>query len=299
MSTQSTQITQSETSTAPALPETLTLGPVHIVVTDLHRSIGFYETAIGLQLTSRGEGTARLNTGAGTDDVLVLHERPDAKRAGRHAGLYHFALLLPTYNDLARAARRLAETRTPIQGASNHGISWAIYLPDPDGNGIELAADQPRENWGDLRDPRAIGPRPLDLAALLDAVAHEESSPHADRDTVVGHLHLHVGDVEEGLAFYRDLLGFEVQTLFEGAAFVSAGGYHHHLGFNTWRGEGIPPAPADALGLDHWTVRIPTADIAALRERAEAAGVRYGEMADGGLTLRDPWGIAVAFEPAV
>ncbi|MFN8151487.1 MAG: VOC family protein [Solirubrobacterales bacterium] len=298
MSIQSTQSTASDTSAAPVLSETLSLGPVHIVVTDLERSIGFYETAIGLQLTSRDEGTAHLNTGAGTDDVLVLHERTDATRASRHAGLYHFALLFPTYNDLARAARRLAETRTPIQGASNHGISWAIYLPDPDGNGIELAADQPRENWGDLRDPKAIGPRPLDLTALLDAVAHEESSPHADRDTVVGHLHLHVGDVEEGLAFYRDLLGFEVQTLFEGAAFVSAGGYHHHLGFNTWRGEGVPPAPADAVGLDHWTVRIPAADIEALRERAEAAEVPVENLGGGGVQLRDPWGIAVVFEPA-
>ena len=295
-------MSETSTTTASVLPETLTLGAVHLTVTDLDRSIPFYEASIGLQLASRDGDTARMSAGA--EDLLVLHERDDAKRAGRHAGLYHFALLYPTYNDLARAARRLAETRTPIQGASNHGISWAIYLPDPDGNGIELAADQPRENWGDLRDPRAIGPRPLDLTALLNAVAHEEPTPHADRDTRVGHLHLHVGDVEEGLAFYRDLLGFEVQTRFEGAAFVSAGGYHHHLGFNTWRGEGVPPAPADAVGLGHWTVRIPAADIAALRERADAAEIAYEDL-DGGLDggpgagvlIRDPWGIAVVIEP--
>lgn len=285
----------SETTAAPPLPASLTLGPVHVIVTDLDRSIGFYESAIGLQLSSRADGVARL--GAGGGDLVALTERPEAIPAGRHAGLYHFALLHPTYQELGRAAQRLAETRTPIQGASNHGISWAIYLPDPDGNGIELAADQPRERWGDLRDPRTIGPRPLDLTGLLDAVAAEDPSPRADRDLRVGHLHLHVGDVEEGLRFYRDLLGFELQTRFEGAAFVAAGGYHHHLGFNTWRGTGIGPAPADAVGLERWTVQIDPAALAALRERVTAAGVESEELPGGGLLLRDPWEIAVAFEP--
>lgn len=289
------EMSEMSDTTAPVLPETLTLGPVHIVVTDLERSIAFYESAIGLQLDSRDDGIARF--GAGADVLLVLHERAGAKQAGRHAGLYHFALLFPTYQELGRAARRLVETRTPIQGASNHGISWAIYLPDPDGNGIELAADQPRENWGDLRDPKAIGPKPLDLAGLLDSVAPEEPSPNADRDTQVGHLHLHVGDVDAGLAFYRDLIGFEVQTLFEGAAFVSAGGYHHHLGFNTWRGEGVPAVPTDVVGLGHWTVRIEAEALAELRARAEEAGQAVEELPGGGFQLRDPWGIAVAFEP--
>ncbi len=282
-----------KTVSAPALPASLALGPVHLIVTDLDRSISFYESAIGLRLGSREDGIARLS--AGDEELLVLREQPDARPAGRHAGLYHFALLHPTYNELGRAARRLEETRTPIQGASDHGISWAIYLPDPDGIGIELAADQPRERWGDLRDPRTIGPRPLDLAGLLESVAAEDPAPHADRDLRVGHLHLHVGDVEEGLGFYRDLIGFELQTRFEGAAFVSAGGYHHHLGFNTWRGAGLPPAPADAVGLERWTARIDPAALAALRERITAAGLETEELPEGGLLVRDPWGIAVAF----
>lgn len=282
-------------ATAPTLPATLTLGPVELIVTDLGRSIRFYETAIGLRVAARRDGVARLGAGAG--DLLVLHERPDARPAGRHAGLYHFALLHPTYSELGRAARRLAAARTPIDGASDHGISWAIYLPDPDGNGIELAADQPRERWGDLRDPRTIGPRPLDLTDLLGSVAAEEPAPHADCDLAIGHLHLHVGDIDEGLAFYRDIIGFEVQTMFSGAAFVSAGGYHHHLGINTWRGSGIPPAPADAVGLRRWTVRVDRDALAALRGRAERAGESLDELPDGGVLLRDPWGIAVAFEP--
>ena len=281
------------TAAAPVLPASLTLGPVHLIVTDLDRSIGFYESAIGLRLSGRADRVARLGAGAG--DLLVLNEDRAARRAGRHAGLYHFALLHPTYSELGRAARRLAETRTPIQGASDHGISWAIYLADPDGNGIELAADQPRERWGDLRDPRTIGPRPLDLAGLLESVAAEQPAPRADRDLRVGHLHLHVGDIDDGLRFYRDVIGFELQTLFEGAAFVSAGGYHHHLGFNTWRGAGIPPAPQGAIGLERWTVRIDPAALAALRERLAAAGIASEELPGGAILVRDPWRIAVAF----
>jgi catechol 2,3-dioxygenase len=285
----------SATTAQPVLPADLTLGPVHLRVTDLDRSVAFYETSIGLQLIDRDGDVARL--GAGDGEILVLHEHPGARRAGRHAGLYHFALLHPTRQELARALRRLIATRTPIDGASDHGISWAIYLPDPDGNGIELAADQPRENWGNLRDPRTIGPRPLDVEGLLGTIPEDDVPAHADRDLRVGHLHLHVGDVDDALAFYRDLVGFEVQTLFSGAAFVSAGGYHHHLGLNTWRGEGIPGPPDDVVGLEHWTVRIDRDALAALRARLETAGVEVE--ADGeAFAAADPWGMRLRFEPA-
>lgn len=277
----------------PALPADLRLGPVHLIVTDVDRSASFYERSIGMQLHSREPGETWL--GAGGEDLLVLHEETGAKPAGRHAGLYHFALLFPTRQELARAVRRLAETGTPIQGASDHGISEAIYLPDPDGNGIELAADQPRANWGNLRDPTTIGPAPLDMAGLMDTIAGEESSPLADRDLQVGHLHMHVGDVGEGLAFYRDLVGFELMTNFDSAAFVSAGGYDHHLGFNVWRGEGVPPAPADAVGLRHWTVLIDGDSLRALRERLEEADVPI-EAADGGFVATDPWGTRTLFK---
>jgi catechol 2,3-dioxygenase len=278
----------------PALPDDLALGPVHIVVTDADRSIDFYERAIGLRLHRRESETARL--GAGAEDLLVLHANPNAHRAGRHAGLYHFALLHPTRPELARAARRLAESGTPIQGASDHGISEAIYLPDPDGNGIELAADRGREHWGDLRDPATIGPRPLDLRGLVGSVASEEPAPNADRDLRVGHLHLHVGDVDEALTFYRDLIGFEVMTRFEGAAFVAAGGYHHHLGLNTWRGVGAPGPPDDVVGLERWTVLIGAESIEPIRRRLDAAGVPH-ERAGDGIVAADPWGIRLRIAP--
>ena len=185
---------------------------------------------------------------------------------------------------MARAALRLAATKTPIQGASDHGTHEAIYLPDPDGNGIELAADRPRERW-----PKPLnyagGPHPLDLDGLLATVAGEEPRREAGSGLTVGHVHLHVGDLER-----------ELMTFMPGAAaFVSAGGYHHHLGFNVWRGEGVPPTPAGRIGLRHWTVLLGNSEeVEAVRERVRAAGVDVEGEGDGFL-VRDPWGIAVVF----
>jgi catechol 2,3-dioxygenase len=290
--------TSSASTTSKAtLPDSLRLGPVHLTVTALDRSIPFYESAIGLRLAGRDGGVASL--GAGGEDLLVLTEEPQARPAGRHAGLYHFALLHPSRLELARAAQRLIATRTPVSGASDHKISEAIYLPDPDGNGIELASDRSREHWGDLSDPTALGgPEPLDMHGLLALVEGAEPRAHASDGLSVGHLHLHVGDIEEALRFWRDLIGFEVMTRFPSAAFIAAGGYHHHLGLNTWRGEGVPPMPAGAVGLRHWTVALEEpADVAAVRGRLEGAGAPVEESARGFLT-RDPWRNAVMFTSA-
>jgi catechol 2,3-dioxygenase len=267
----------------------LRLGPVHLTVTDLDRSVGFYQDAIGLRQHSRGAEVAAM--GAGGEALIVLHEAPFAKPAGRHAGLYHVALLHPSREELGRALVRLAKTRTPIVGASDHGISEAIYLPDPDGNGLELAADRPRDEWPE--DWGRLRPQALDMHGLIRLVAGEEPSRHADPRLAVGHLHLHVGDVERGLAFYRDVLGFEVQALLPSAAFVSAGGYHHHLGFNVWRGPGVPPAPAGSVGMREWTVALPEDGLADVLGRLDASGIGR----DGGLTA-DPWGNAIRFVAA-
>jgi len=286
------------TATDPAakLPATLRLGAVHLTVSDLDRSVGFYEDATGLRLHRREDGVAAM--GVGGEDLIVLHEEPRARRAGRHAGLYHYALLFPSREELARAALRLASTKTRIQGASDHGTHEAIYLPDPDGNGIELAADRAREAWPDLANPGWDGgPRPLDMDSLLATVAGEQTRPEAGPGLAIGHVHLHVGDLEKGLAFYHDVLGFDVIMFYPGqAAFVSAGGYHHHLGFNVWRGEGVPPVPEGRVGLRHWTVVLDgPEEVAAVRERVRAAGVRTEESGGGGFVVRDPWGIAARF----
>lgn len=271
----------------PVLPATLTLGAVHLTVSNLDRSVAWYQTSLGLRVHSHEPATASLGDGDAT--VLVLHEDPLARPAGRHAGLYHYALLYPSREELARAAVRLSVTGTPIDGASDHRTHEAIYLTDPDGNGIELAADRPRDQWpADLG--YAGGPAALDFAALLATIAGEAPSPQIGPGLRMGHLHLHVGDVEEGLRFYRDLLGFEVQANLGSAAFVSAGGYHHHLGFNVWRGPGVGPAPEHTPGLRHWTVQLPAAEVAELRARLSET-----EEIEGGFLVRDPWGTAVAF----
>jgi catechol 2,3-dioxygenase len=272
----------------------LRLGPVHLTVTDLDRSVGFYERAIGLQEGSDPSPRGEVALGAGGEDLVVLSEQPDARPAGRHAGLYHFALLHPSRTELARAMRRLIASRTPITGASDHNVSEAIYLPDPDGNGIELAADRPRERWGDLSDPTAIGgPAPLDVRDLLAPVEDEELRAEASPGLAVGHLHLHVGDIDRALAFWRDGVGFEVMTRFPSAAFIAAGGYHHHLGLNTWRGEGVPPQPDGVVGLRNWTMVLDDpAEVAATRERVAATGAEVEER-PGGFLARDPWRNAV------
>ena len=225
----------------------------------------------------------------------MLVEEPDARRAGRHAGLYHYALLHPSRLELARAAQRLIDTQVPVSGASDHKISEAIYLPDPDGNGIELAADRGREHWGDLSDPTALGgPEPLDMVSLMALVEGSPTVAEASPELRMGHVHLHVGDVEGALAFWCDLIGFEVMTRFPSAAFIAAGGYHHHLGLNTWRGEGVPPMPAGTVGMRHWTIVLDSAEsVDSVRGRLVAAGAAVEDRPDGFLT-RDPWNNAVA-----
>jgi catechol 2,3-dioxygenase len=279
------------TTDAPSLPATLRLGPVHITVSNLDRSVDWYRRALGMRVHRHDPAEAAL--GAGNEDVVVLHEDPVADRAGRHAGLYHYALLYPTREELARAAVRLSLTRTAIQGASDHLTHEAIYLPDPDGNGLELAADRPREQWPPPQVAYGSGPQPLDTDALLATVAGEAPSETVQPGLRVGHIHLHVGDVAEGCAFYSGLLGFDVIANIGSAAFVSAGGYHHHLGFNVWQGEGVGPAPEHTVGVDHWTIELDSSEqVAEVRGRVEAAGQQAIEV-PGGFEVRDPWDIAV------
>jgi catechol 2,3-dioxygenase len=278
-------------SASGALSPATRLGPVHLVVTDLERSTGFYREAIGLGVHGRENGVAAL--GAGGEDLLVLHEEPGAISAGaRQPGLYHFALLHPSRRELSRAARRLAVTGTPIQGASDHKFSEAIYLPDPDDNGIELYADRPREQWPEpLEALPPGGPTPLDLQGLLELTTDDELRQEADPGLVVGHIHLHVGAIEDALRFYRDAVGFEPMILLPSAAFVSAGGYHHHLGLNTWRGQGLGTAPTGTVGLRRWTILQPDeGEVSRVQARLAQAGVEHEDSAEG-LLVRDPWGI--------
>ena len=283
-------MTSTRTADGAVLPATLRLGAVHLTVTDLDRSVAFYEDSLGLRLHRREDPVAAL--GAGDGDLVVLHEEPGAKPAGRHAGLFHFALLYPSRAELARAVQRLALTRTPITGASDHGVSEAIYLRDPDGNGIELYADRAREDWpppGAEGERVGMFTRPLDVDGLLATVADAEPVRHAGPGLRMGHVHLHVGEIAAARDFYAGLIGFEQMTTYPGALFLAAGGYHHHLGLNTWAGEGVGPAPDGTVGLREWTVVLDPDGLAALRDRLAAAGRGDGEV------VADPWGTRVRF----
>jgi catechol 2,3-dioxygenase len=280
--------------TAAVLPDELRLGPVHLTVGDLDRSSEWYERSLGLRLHRRTDDVAELGDGAETS--VVIHLDPEARRAGRHAGLYHYALLYPSREELARAALRLMETRTPIQGMSDHGTHEAIYLPDADGIGIELAADREFDVWPSFEEEFARGgPQPLDFESLIRAVGPEPPPPKAGEGLQVGHVHLHVGDIDEAIAFYGDVLGFELKANVGSAAFLAAGGYHHHVGVNVWKGEGVGPSPPHTAGLVHWTVVLPSeADVDEVRSRVGAAGTDV-EPVEGGFRVRDPWEMAVDF----
>jgi catechol 2,3-dioxygenase len=285
-----------DTTVAPQLPGTLRLGPVHLTVSNLDGSIAFYEQSVGLQQHDRDGEIATM--GVGAEDLLVLVEEPGAASGGRHAGLYHFALLFPTRQELSRALARIASTGTRIEGASDHGVSEAIYLRDPDGNGIELYVDRPRDAWPPPRSPSErveMYTVALDLRDLLREIDRERPQPQAGAGVVMGHVHLHVGDVERGLGFYRDVLGFEVMANLGSAAFVSAGGYHHHLGFNVWLGPNVKPLPPGTAGLREWSIVLDSrAQVDAVRARVAQAGLEAQDH-QGGFLVRDPWGTAVGF----
>jgi len=276
------------------LADATRLGGVELTVTDLDRALGFYTRVIGLSVRERDGRRAALH--AGGEDLVMLRAEPGAHPAGRHAGLYHYALLFPTREELARVARRVAESRTRIDGASDHGTHEAIYLPDPDGNGIELAADRPREQWPDMSgggDLFGAGPAPLDLGALFATIGDAAPTALADPGLRMGHIHLHVGELDAATRFYRDGLGFELKGTLPTAVFVSAGGYHHHVAFNTWRGAGVGPAPAGAVGLRHWTlITENAAERDAVASRLTAQDVTLEQRPDGTLA-RDPSGNAV------
>ncbi|HEY7768465.1 VOC family protein [Longimicrobium sp.] len=289
------------------LPDALRLGPVRLAVADLDRAVEFYGGVLGLQVAQRGrEGeyqVAHLGTGAGQEDVVVLQEEPGARPAGKHlahTGLYHVALNYPSRLELARTARRMAEAHLRI-GGSDHKTHEAIYLSDPDGNGLELAWDAPREAWPATLAELVEGVSdPLDVRGLLALTGEQPPVPHAEPGLRVGHVHLHVGSMPQARTFYVDLLGFEIQIDLGNGALVSAGRYHHHLGFNTWRGEGAAPRPADVAGLREWRIYLPAADdVEAARQRLESGGVRVVPAGPDAFTTADPWGIPlrVAVDP--
>lgn len=240
-----------------AIDTRTTMGTVALTAQNLERSLAFYQNTLGLKIHHQTDDKAHL--GAGNDDLLILYENLSAKRYQGVTGLYHFALLVPSRLELAKALYHFAKTQTPLQGLSDHYVSEAIYLADPDGNGIEIYRDLPRDQWEFSDEQLSMGTAAMDVDAVmgtLDDPSPQFAGLHAD--TVMGHVHLHVDYAEKAEAFYRDIIGFDVMMRFNNvASFMSAGGYHHHLGANTWAGVGAPPPPDDAVGLRWYEIVLP------------------------------------------
>ncbi len=270
-------------------------GYVSLTVSDLERSLAFYQRSLGFQVHRREGNRAYL--GAGRDDLLVLTGRPEAMRVPRHTGLYHLAVLTPSRLDLAQLLRNLIETETRLGGGADHLVSEALYLADPDGNGIEVYRDRPRSEWEFENGKPRMSTEPFDYQGVMDE-AIDKPGPWTGLhpDTVLGHVHLHVAYLPEAVAFYEGVLGFDlVATVQESAAFLSAGGYHHHVAVNTWAGLGAPPPPANAVGLRYFTLQLPgQEEMGKLLIRFEEAHVPC-ERREDGLFVRDPFQNGVLF----
>jgi catechol 2,3-dioxygenase len=274
---------------ASVIDASTSIGGVHLTIVDLARSVRFYQAHLGFTVHRQDDRTAWL--GAGGPDLVILHRDDHAPRVQGTTGLYHVAILVPSRADLARSLRHLSATRTVLQGAADHGVSESLYLADPDGNGIEIYRDRPREEWPHTRGQLRMTTDPLDFDGLLAEPAPPHDGGVLPGGTTIGHVHLRVASLEASERFYVGVLGFELTQRFgRRAIFVAAGGYHHHLGLNIWESAGAPPPPVGAIGLDHFEVQL--ADAAAVEEavaRVRAAGIP-AERVDGGLFLRDPAG---------
>jgi catechol 2,3-dioxygenase len=277
------------------LPESTSVDGVVMQVADLDRSLHFYQDVLGLQVLEQADRRAALGA-QGSDRALVqVVERRGAHPAGRRArlGLFHFAILLPDRAALARLVRPLSGTGIHI-GAGDHLVSEAFYLSDPDGLGIEVYADRPRETWRRIGRELRMATDPVDVPGLLAAAGDAEWTGMPP-GTVMGHVHLHVGELDQAAAFYGDGLGFDRTTWsYPGALFLGAGGYHHHVGVNTWAGANAPAPGVDDARLMEWTLVVPDADsVAAVGASLASAGYPIDRATPEAFVAQDPWGTQV------
>ena len=287
-----------ETKTDFSIHSATRVGAVSLNVADLENQLTFYQQVMGFKLHWRDGNQARL--GSDNAELLYLVGQPGFKRYRRVTGLYHFAVLFPDRRELARAMARLFVLKYP-NSPTDHIMTKTTYLDDPEGNGIELYTESPEDGTWSLANGEYVtrradgslsdGREPLDVNVLLSHLKEDDRlDAPIPPETRMGHIHLHVRNIEEAVDFYHGILGFDVMGVANAfrMAFVSAGGYHHHIGLNTWQGEGAPPPPVDALGLRHFTVELP--DQGALDEvvaRVEKAGISANQTEDG-LLLSDP-----------
>lgn len=229
------------------------IGTVYLKVANLQRQLAFYQDVIGLNLLRQDGKTVYL--GAGANELLALTENSDGRRYRGVTGLYHFAILVPSRYHLALSLKHLADTQTALQGMSDHYVSEAIYLADPEGNGIEIYRDKPRADWY-VNGEMQLTTEAMDVAGVMDELKGRESLWHGlDPETVMGHIHLHVSSIPQAEAFFMRQLGMESMFNIGSAAFLAYEQYHHHVGVNIWGGRSTPPA--DALGLEKYNLNVP------------------------------------------
>ncbi|MDD3067744.1 MAG: VOC family protein [Acholeplasmataceae bacterium] len=245
--------------------ETMHFTSLTLLVKDLSRSIEFYRDILKLSVTYQDK--QKIGFGANHQDTIIhLIEDRNALLQDITLGLYHFALLLPSEKELARTVRQLASSRYPITGASDHGVSLAIYLDDPNGNGIEIYIDQDSSVWPKENDQLQMVTLPLDIDHLMkndDGLPYDQISDQ----TILGHMHLHVNSLDEANHFYHQAIGFEItQTYMESALFLSDQGYHHHIGLNTWQ-KGAPICKPKQVGLKEMSLYIPKSKYIAFARR--------------------------------
>jgi catechol 2,3-dioxygenase len=267
------------------------IGAVRLKVRDLRAVSAFYQSVLGLTPVATGE--ARITLGTGGTPLLELVGDPKlAPLDPRQAGLFHTAFLMPTRADLGRWVAHVAEARVPLQGASDHNVSEALYLADPEGNGIEVYADRPVSDWHGESGEIRMSTDPLDVQDLLQNAEGTEWSGFPEAGSV-GHVHLQVGDTAEADRFYRDVLGLDIAARYPGASFYGSGGYHHQLAGNVWNSRRVGKRPEGVAGLDAVEIIVrDAADLDAIAARADSAGLASTRNADG-LTLHDPWGTAL------
>ena len=293
-----TQPTTASTTTS-IHPDTH-IGVVSLTVADLNRSIEFYEQILGFRTINRTDNSAELGAESTTPFLLLTEIPGAAPKPIRATGLYHFAILVPSRADLGRSLKHLAESGYPLDGYADHLVSEALYLSDPDRNGIEIYRDRPRDEW-QWQDGHVV--MASELPDLRGILAEGESDPRPwtglSAGTGIGHMHLQIGDVRQAADFYHNVLGFDIVAAMPSALFVSAGGYHHHIGLNTWNSLRGVPAPAGSAGLRHFALVFKDSDARQqVLARLEAAKIPF-EAQGNVVTVNDPWSnvIHLTLEP--
>ncbi len=266
------------------LPDATYIAAARFRVRDMERSLAFYRDILGLKATPISENTIALAAGTAAPIITLVENKQFVPKPPRSTGLYHVAILTPSRAALGKVLRRLVESNYQLGGASDHLVSEALYLSDPDGNGLEIYRDRPRDEWTYDAGQLQMATEALNLRALVNDADPTPYTSIPD-GTVIGHVHLHVSDLARAEAFYAAVLGLDVVVRgYPGALFFSAGGYHHHLGTNTWAGRTLPPPTA--VGLDWWDLVVPgAADV--VIERVQAAGLPISISSTGAALVAD------------